>query len=185
MRWIPLFLLGYLLVLIQTSLGHVLSIQAPHLGVLSVDLLAILAVYVTLHARSALDAALAAWTLGLALDFTSSGGVSASTVIGPMALGYVLAGGLLYRIREAFFRERALTQATLTLFFCLLAHGFWVTAQALLAEEMTWPAYGRILAQAGALAFYTAAITPLVHYLLSLIERWFIATPAVRGQGRR
>jgi len=101
MRWIPLFLLGYLLVLIQTSLGHVLSIQAPPLGVLSVDLLAILAVYVTLHARSALDAALAAWTLGLALDFTSSGGVSASTVIGPMALGYVLAGGLLYRIREA------------------------------------------------------------------------------------
>ena len=58
-------------------------------------------------------------------------------------------------------------------------------AQALLAGEMTWPAYGRILAQAGALALYTAAITPLVHYLLSLMERWFIATPAVRGQGRR
>lgn len=185
MRWIPLLLLAYLLVLIQTSLGRVLSIHTDPLGVLSVDLLAILAAYLALHARSGLDAVLGAWALGLMLDLTSSGGVSASTVIGPMALGYVLAGGLLFRIREAFFGERALTQAALTLVFCLVAHGFWVTAQASLAGGMSWPAYGRILLQAGALALYTAALTPLVHYLLNLIAKWFIAVPAARGQGRR
>ena len=185
MRWIPLLALTYVVVFVQTSLGTVLSIQVPSLGVLSPDLAAIVAVFIALRARSGLDAAISAWVLGLALDLTSAGGVSASTVIGPMSLTYVLASGMLFRIREAFFRERALTQALLALFFCLIAHWLWVTAQALLGGRLAWRDYGRILLQAAALAVYTAALTPLGHYFLGLIEKWFIATVAVRGQGRR
>lgn len=185
MRWIPLLLITYLVVFVQTSLGMVLSIRAPSLGVLSPDLMAILAVYIALHARSGTDVAISAWVLGLALDLTSSGGVSGSTVIGPMALAYTASAALLFRIREAFFRERALTQATLALFFCLAAHGLWVTVQAALAGGLPWAAYGRILLQAVGLAVYTALLTPLGHYVLGLIEKWFIAALAIRGQGRR
>ena len=89
--------------------------------------------------------------------------------------------GLLFRVREAFFRERAMTQAMLAMAFCLMAHGLWVTSQALLgAGEMAWSTYGRTLLQAVGVSGYTALLMPLVHFGLVKCRRWFLASSAGR-----
>lgn len=187
MRWIPLLILGYLVVLFQTTAGRVLTfeVQAASIGTIGPDISALVAVFVALYARSWPDAMLAAWMLGFGVDLTAAGGAGAMTVVGPMAIAYALTAGLLFRLREAFFRERALTQALLALAFCLLTHGAWVTAQWVLAAHgASWGAYWRTLAQAGALACYTAALMPLAHFGLGKCQRWFLLAPAAGRRSR-
>jgi rod shape-determining protein MreD len=184
MRWIPFLILAYLVVLLQTTAGQFLTIKTAGIGSIGPDLTALVAVFVAFYARNWVDAVLAAWALGLAIDLTAAGGPGAVTVVGPMSIAYCVATGLLFRVREAFFRERALTQALLAWAFCLLAHGLWVTAQSLLAAgEMTWRGYGQTLLQAAALACYTAVLMPMVHFALSKCQRWFLPAPV--GPGRR
>ena len=184
MRWVPFLILAWVLVLIQTTFGRALTIPTSSLGSIGPDLPALLAVFVTFYVRTWPDAMLAAWALGLAMDLTSAGGTGASTALGPMAIAYSVTAGLLFRVREAFFRERALTQGVLTLGFCLLAHGAWVTGQTFLAAgAVDWSAYGRVMLQAAALACYTAMLMPLAHLGLGKIQRLFLATPV--GPGRR
>jgi len=184
MRWVPFLILAWLVVLVQTTFGHALTVRTSALGSIGPDLAALLAVFVAFYVRTWPEAMLAAWALGLGVDLTTAGGVGATTAVGPMALAYALTAGLLFRVREAFFRERALTQAVLSWAFCLLAHGAWVTAQSLLAPgDTNWAAYGRTLLQALAVACYTAALMPLAHLGLSKCQRLFLATPV--GPGRR
>jgi rod shape-determining protein MreD len=186
MRWIPFLILAYLVVLLQTTLGRLLTFTASGMGSIGPDLTALVAVFVALHARSWPDAMMAAWTLGLAVDLTAAGGVGASTVVGPMSLAYALTAGLLFRVREAFFRERAMTQALLALAFCLVAHFVWVSMQSLLAPGgVTASAFGHALLQVLALACYSALLTPLVHFLLGKCGRWFLVSPVGIGGGRR
>jgi len=186
MRWIPFVILAWLLVIVQSTLGRVLTFSGTPIGAVGPDLLAILAVFVVLQARSGLDAALASWILGLALDLTAAGGVSSPTVVGPMPIAYTLAAGLVYWLREAVFRERALIQAMLAGLFCLVAHGIWITAQSLrAAEQMTWSAYGQVLLQAVALAVYTALLTPLGYWALGHARGVFMTAPAGRSRRRR
>jgi len=182
MRWVPLAILTYLLLLAQTTVGGVLTFRARGIGLVGPDLLAIAAVYVALHVRSCLDAMLAGWLIGLAVDLTTG----AATVLGPMPLAYALAAGCICRVREAFFRERIVTQALLAVLFCLIAHGLWLTIQCLFAlRAMTWSSYGRLLLQAAALYVYTGVLTPLVGRGLRLVQGWIISAPAAARQGRR
>ena len=184
MRWIPFVILVYLIVLFQTTLGRALTFRVAEVGTIGPDIAALAAVYVAFHARGWADAMLAAWGLGLAIDLTTAGGVGVLTVVGPMPIAYALAGGLLFRVREALFRERALTQALLALAFCLLAHGLWVTAQwVLTGGGLHWPAYGWSLLQVLASACYSALLMPLMHVGLGKCRRWFL--PAAAGPGRR
>ena len=184
MRWIPFLILTYAVVLVETSVGWVLFIDISSLGAVGADLAAMVAVFVALHARGAADAMLAAWTLGLAADLTCGGGVGAVTVLGPMSIAYCLAAGLLWRAREAFFRERALTQAMLAFAFVALAHGMWATAQAVLAPgHVTLGDYGRTLLQVLAVACCTAVLMPLAHYVLRKCQRVFLVAAA--GPARR
>jgi len=186
MRWIPFVILAWLLVIVQTTLGRVLTLSGTPIGSIGPDFLAILAVFVALQARSGLDAALAAWVLGLALDLTAAGGVTSPTVVGPMPIAYALAATLVYWLREAVFRERALIQALLAALFCLVAHGIWVTAQSLRASgEMTWSAYGEVLVQAVALAAYTALLMPMGYWALRYLRRIFMMAPSGRSRRRR
>ena len=181
MRWIPFLILAYLVVLVQTTVGRFLVIRSAGLGNIGPDLAALVAVFVALHARAWPDAMLAAWVLGIAVDLTTAGGVGSATVLGPMSVAYALAAGLLFRVREAFFRERAMTQAMLAMAFCLMAHGLWVTSQALLgAGEMAWSTYGRTLLQAVGVSGYTALLMPLAHFGLVKCRRWFLASSAGR-----
>lgn len=186
MRWILLLILAYLLVLVQTTAGKVLVAHTQALGAIGPDLLAIAAVFLAFRAREALDVMLAGWVLGFALDLTSGGGPGAGTVVGPMAISYTVSCWAVYRIREALFRERALTQALVTLIFVVSAHGLWITLQSLLAGGTSWQAFFRTLLQAVGVAVYTAALAPLGFFVLSKVERWFIIVPVgrrPRGRG--
>lgn len=179
MRWIPLIIVAYVMVLLQTTLGRILMIHHSTVGAVSPDLVALVAVFVALTARSGLDVMLAGWILGLGLDLTTGAGIEASTVVGPMPIAYALAGGILYGIREAFFRDRVLTQALLALLFCLLAHGLWVVLQSLLGYRgIGWSELGRVLLQAAMLSVYTALLMPLGGFLLKKIQRFLILQPS-------
>jgi cell shape-determining protein MreD len=81
MRWIPFIVVCYVVILIQTSLGRILTLPSP-VGVIGPDFAAILAVFVALRVRSAVDCMLAAWVLGLLIDLTTGGGPGAATVVG-------------------------------------------------------------------------------------------------------
>jgi rod shape-determining protein MreD len=179
MRWIPFLILTYLVVLAETSVGWVLFIESSSLGAVGPDLAAMVAVFVAFYARGATDAMLAAWALGLAVDLTTGGGLGATTVLGPMSIAYCLVAGALWRAREAFFRERALTQAMLAFAFVALAHGTWATAQAALAPgQVSLGDYGRTLLQVLAVACYTAVLMPLAHYVLRRCQRFFLVSAA-------
>ena len=62
MRWVPLAILAYLVLLAQTTVGRVLAFDWPAVGTIGPDLLAMVAVYGALHARLRADAMLAAMT---------------------------------------------------------------------------------------------------------------------------
>jgi len=186
MRWIPLIVLIYLVVLAQTTVGRVLAFESARLGVVGPDLVAIVAVFLALQARGLADVALGAWGAGLALDLTAAGAVGSTTVVGPMSLAYVFAAAVVFKFREAVFREKAIPQALLAAAFCLLAHGLWVTLQTLLAgENASWELYGRRLLQAAALALYTAVLAPVILAALGKVRGWFVTAPEGRARRRR
>ncbi len=184
MRWIPFLILAYAVVLVETCVGRVLFIDISSLGAVGPDLAAMVVVFVAFYARSATDAMLAAWIIGMAVDLTTGAGVGSATVLGPMSIAYCLVAGLLWRMREAFFRERAITQVMLAFAFVALAHGIWVTAQAIFATgHVSFGDYGRMLLQVLAVACYTAVLMPLAHYGLRMCQRFFLV--AAVGPGRR
>jgi rod shape-determining protein MreD len=184
MKWIGFLILAYAVVLVETSLSWVLNVNASWLGPVGPDLAAMVVVFVALYARAAGDAMLAGWVMGLAVDLTCGSGVGSETAVGPMAVAYCLLAGQLWRIRDAFFRERALTQVVLSLMFTAAAHFVWVTAQALLAlRQVTFGDYAAAMGQALLIACYTALLMPLAHYGLIRIQRLILANPA--GPSRR
>jgi len=145
------------------------------MGPIGPDLLAPLAVFIALYARRQIDVLLAGWAIGMAIDLAASGGPGSASVVGPMALTYVLGTKVIYTVRDAFFRERIISRAVLTAVFCLVAHCLWVTAQSAIAYRHTsWPEYGRMLLQAVGLAIYTAALAPSLIWLLEKGRKWII-----------
>jgi rod shape-determining protein MreD len=181
MRWIPILLLAYVLVLLQATVGDVLTWTGAPIGAIGPDLLAVAAVFLALYAPTLADAMLAGWVLGLALDLSTAGSPAGATAVGPMALGYAFAAAIIFQMREAVFRERKTTQMLLALLFCGVSHGLWITLQSLLSwGEVSWSGYGRLWAQAGALAAYTALLMPLGYAGLKRLRRWFVSLPAGR-----
>jgi hypothetical protein len=176
MRW-PIFLiLAYAVILVQVSLGGLLTVSLP-IGRVGFDLVAATAVFMAFRTWTATEAMLACWVLGLTLDLTTAGGRPwGPTVVGPFAIVFSLLGGAVFSIREAFFRDRALTQVVVTLLFCLLAHALWITLQTIRLGG--WDFYGSMLVQAAAIAGFTAVLAPLAHFLLGCCARWvFRPTP--------
>jgi cell shape-determining protein MreD len=181
MRWIPFVILTFLVVLVQVTVGGLLRFRGLGIGSIGPDLIAIVAIFVAMYARTGADAMLAGWVLGLVVDLTTVGGPAAGTVLGPMPLAYALAAGAVYRVRGIFFRERMLTQVVLALGFCSMAHGLWVTFQSLFS--CCWSGYWQMLLQALALSTYTAVLMPLGHVALARSQRMFMAGPP--GRARR
>lgn len=181
-HWLPFILLACVLLLVQTTVGGVLVFTVKGVGGVGPDLLAILATFAALWARNWEEVMLAAWGMGFALDLTSSGGMEGGTALGPMSLGYAAAAGLVFRIREAFFRDKPLPQAFFAMIFCILAHGVYLSLQSLLAYHQTsWSQYGRRLLQAGLLAIYTGLLMVPGHWLLAKAQRWLVASPVGRA----
>ncbi len=185
MRWVFLAILTYILVLLQTTVVGLVTFRIPWVGYVGPDLLAVLAVFVALRARSGVDVMLTAWILGMTLDVTTGAGARVSTAVGPMAIGYVLAAGVAFRIREIFFRDSVPAQCLLAFLFCLTAHGVWVISQWLLAlRSVSAGGLMAMLVQVLLVSIYTAAIMPLVCIGLRRCERWIIA-PSPSGRRRR
>lgn len=180
MRWVPFLILVYVVMLVQTTVGKVLTFQRTAWGAVGPDLAALVAVYLALHLRDGLDLAIATWTLGLAVDLTTGG-----PAVGPMPLAYLLAGAAVLKLREAVFREQASVQMLMTLVFCVIAHGVWVTVQSLWLSAATrsWGQYVGTLKQALALSLYTALLMPLGHWALARIDRLLIAPQSGRSRG--
>ena len=181
MRWIPFVILIYVAVLVQVASGA-LPIQFILTGNIAPDIPAIIAVFFALSLRDPRDAMMAAWSLGLAMDLRLCGMGGAVTAVGPMAIAYTLGAGVIFRVREAFFRERALARALLTLLFCIIVHSMWVTMQTILG--FAWSAWWPAIARAIGISIYTALIAPLVCVVLQRCSGWFIATPARRLRRR-
>jgi len=181
MRWIPFVILIYVALLVQVVVAA-LPVRFGFTGDIAPDIPAILAVFFALSVRDLHDAMLAAWSLGLAMDIMLCGMGGIVTAVGPMPIAYALGSGIIYRVREAFFRDRALARAILTLVFCLTAHFLWVTIQTLLV--LAWSAWWSAVAKAIGISIYTAAVAPLVCVVLQRCGGWFIATPARRSRRR-
>ncbi len=188
MRWVPFVILVYVTVLVQTTLGRVMTFHTAGMGRVGPDLAAIVAVFLALRLRDGVELALAAWALGLAVDLASGAGGGLGAAVGPMALAYVVASAAVFRLREEMFRERPVVQVLLAAIFCLLAHGIWVTFQSVLLEngQGGWARYWRTMKQAVALAAYTAVLAPIGCWILGKCERLLIAVQAGRSRhGRR
>ncbi|MDP6542970.1 MAG: hypothetical protein QGH60_03210 [Phycisphaerae bacterium] len=181
MRWIPFVILIYVAVLLQVAVGA-LPVQFSLTGNIAPDITAIIAVFFALSLRDPRDAMMSAWSLGLAMDLMLCGMGGAVTAVGPMAIAYTLGAGVIFRVREAFFRERALTKALLTLLFCLVVHSLWATMQTILS--FAWSAWWPAITKAIGISIYTAVMAPLVCMVLERCGGWFIAAPARRLRRR-
>ncbi len=184
MKWVPFIILTYLVMLAQCTVGGVFAFSVQAIGIVGPDLTALVAVFMALHVRSSSHAALAGWVLGLAVDLTTVSAIGGVTAVGPMPIAYAIAAAVVFQIREAFFHERMAPQIFLTLMFCLVAHGIWVTLQAgLTFGGVSWAGYRRMLLQAAALAVYTAVLMPPAYIGLRRIRKWL--TPVPTGRRRR
>jgi rod shape-determining protein MreD len=173
MRWVYFLILILLGVILQTTLVQLLWFQTA-LGWIGPELLAAVAVFVALNARNRTDAALAGWALGFGLDLTLSG-----PAMGLLPLLYAAAGAGLQHVREAFFRERAVTQMLLTFAFCAFVYEAWTLWDVLVGDGER---LGRRVLQALGLSAYTAVLAPLVYAALRRIDAVLLAMPVRRGK---
>jgi hypothetical protein len=176
----------FAIVLVQQSLAGLLGLSSQSFGRVSPDLMAAAAVVLTLRARHALDVALAAWGMGLAVDLTTASGPAGTTVVGPMAIGYVAASAIVFRIREAFFREHWLTQGFFAVVFCVIAHAIWIVLQALAGwRGATVSTTLRALGQMLWIALYTGAVTSLLSRPMSFVVGVGVLGGLVRTRRRK
>ncbi|MFP4053564.1 MAG: rod shape-determining protein MreD [Phycisphaerae bacterium] len=179
MHWIPFLIASFVVAAIQQSLGRVWTFG--HVGP---DLLAILSMLAALRARTATQAALAAWVLGLLADLTTASGPAGATVIGPMSVGYVVAATGVFRVREMFFAEHPLAQLFLAGAFCAVSHTIWIIAQMLLGPvPLTLPDFVQTMGNMLGIALYTAVVA----MVLSLPLRYLgglLGVPATRALRR-
>lgn len=174
MRWIPFLVLAYLAVVLHTSLGDVLSVPFQSWLILRVDLLAGLAVMITLRVRTRADAMLAAWVLGLLADLTTIG-----TPIGLWAACFTLGSVAVYQVREAVFSGNPLTQFVMALMFCLLAHGLCVLFDNLYVRASAAGLWRDLLAVL-MISLCTAGLTPVLCRLLRGLEKTIMIQPLRR-----
>ena len=120
------------------------------------------------------DAAIAAWLLGLIVDFQSA------DPIGLHAFSYGAAAWAILRIRQVVFRDHPVTHVTVTLVFTF-------GVQLLIAAYRWWslsgPSAGAGLwLSAVLIALYTALWAPILHWPLIRLGKWtgLAATGAAR-----
>ncbi len=185
MRWVLRIILVYVALALQNAVGLLVHIPTSSLGDIAPDLLAGAAVFVVLNVRGLSDVLIVCWVLGIGLDLTSTGGSGGASVVGPMALAYAAAAWVVFQLREAFYREQAVSQAVLAALFVLVAHGLWITMQLVLAlRSAHWELYGRLMLQACLVALYSGALAPVVCAVLGRMAGWVISPAARSGRNR-
>ena len=157
MRWVLFAVALYIVVVLQTAVTPLLSLHAVR-----PDLTALLAIHIAL-AGPAVDAVLAAWIIGLAVDLNGAAFGSHANV-GANALAYSLTALLILRLRSVFFRDHASTYfflalvGTFSIQTVTTLHMLYVTDQmSRLAEGLMVSAYT---------AIFTAAVSPYAFWVL-------------------
>ncbi|QQE11240.1 hypothetical protein JD969_17350 [Planctomycetota bacterium] len=126
MNWVIFAIIAYLFLAMQVGLRTLIALPESF-GGMAPSLLLILGVYICLTARShiALWAMLA---LGLTTDLITTLNPD-STIIGPAAIGYLLAGFTILQMRGLVFKESVFTLALLTfaagVFACITITAFY------------------------------------------------------------
>ncbi|MCK5114837.1 MAG: rod shape-determining protein MreD [Phycisphaerae bacterium] len=181
MRWVGFGIFAYLFVMVQMTLGNILTLDRLAMGPVGPDFLVIFALFIAFNARDVIDAMLAGWVLGMLIDLTTGGGGSC---VGPMAILYSFVTWGAFSIREGIYSERALTQVIVAGLFCIITHGLWITIQSLVAFKLSWGGYGAMLLQVFFSGLYTAVLTPMVYFGLMLFRSYLIDSLPQRGGGR-
>jgi rod shape-determining protein MreD len=178
MRWIPFLIFAYLFVLVQTTLGRMITLERLPFGPVGPDFVVLLAVFIAFYVRGVIDGMLAGWTLGILLDLTTGGGPGGITRVGPMAIFFCLCVYVVFHMREAVFRERAVPQILIAALFCFLAHMFWAITQMLLGPiAMSWSLFARVVLQVLLSSIYTGLLMPLTHFILMPCRNWLLVLP--------
>jgi rod shape-determining protein MreD len=184
MRWIPFLIVSYVVVVLQCSVGKILVFDGLGAGPFGPDLVVILALFIGLYAGNVLDGVIAGWILGMLLDLTTAG---FGCRVGPMSLLFSLCIWMVFSVREAVFRDRAIPQMLIGAAFVLVAHGLWVTLQSIMSMgNVSWGSYGTMLLQVLLSSVYTALLTPLVIFALVPVRKWLMTpSPGRRMRTRR
>lgn len=178
MRWFHFIILAAVAlvgVVVQSTAGQLLWFRTE-VGWIGPEILAAVAVFMALHARSSTDAALSGWILGFAVDLTISGS-------GMGLLGLLYAAGCwgVFSIREVFFREKALTQIVIGFVFCAFVYELWTAFDVLVGGA--GGGYFRPAMQVLGLSVYTAVLTPLVCAVMGRLQKFLIPAAPLR-EGR-
>lgn len=171
MRWFYYLILALLAVLLQSTVVQVLWFRTGS-GWTGPDVVAAVAIFVGLSARTSLDAALAGWLAGMALDLTLTGGG-----MGLLGLLYAGACAAIVHLRHAMLRDKALTQFILGLLFCLFVYGPWMLYQQIISPASS---LGSQALQVLGVALTTALLTPLVVAALKRVQRFLIPAGSAR-----
>ena len=182
MRWVGFGIMAYLFVMVQMTLGNILTLDRLAMGPIGPDFMVIFALFIAFNVRESLDAMIAGWMLGMLIDLTTVGGGSC---IGPMAILYSLMCWVAFSIREGVYSESALTQMIVAGLFCFVTHGLWITVQSMIAFDISWGEYGSLLLQVLLSAVYTAVLTPLVYFGLIFSRSYLLSSLPKRGNRSR
>ncbi len=165
MRISYILLLAIVATLTQTVATHALWFSSS-VGWIGPILPACVAVCMALYSRSAVDAALAGWILGFALELPLAG-----ETMGVLSLLFAAGGATIYTMRDAFFRDRVITQAMLGFLFCL-----GIFEISVLYSRVALPGSARSMGAAALqvllVAIYTGVFTPIVCAGLKPLHHW-------------
>jgi rod shape-determining protein MreD len=158
MKWLQFVILAVIAVVCQTTVVEAMAIHG-----IRPNWVFILAVHYALWAPWP-EAAIAGWLLGLTLDMTSMGRV------GVHAFTFGAAVWLITYIRQAVFRDHALTQFVITFVMMFAVQGvvvfyhWWDAAGPVSLRGLGWTVLFT--------ALYTAAWAPYLHWPLIRLEGW-------------
>ena len=166
MKWLPFGILGVIAVVCQTTV-------VPRMAIHSIwpEWTFVLVVHYALWGPRP-DAAIAAWLLGLIVDFQSA------DPIGLHAFCYGAAAWAILRVRQLMFRDHPVTHVAVTLVFTfavqlLIAVYRWWSLSAPSAGAGLW--FSALL-----IALYTALWAPVLHWLLIRMGKWTGLAAAAR-----
>lgn len=172
------------------ELGLKQALEIGHSG-MAPSFVFVLLTFVSMFAPST-TALWAALALGIIMDLTGGvaveGANATAVVLGPHALGYVLAAQFVLALRAVMNRRNPLSIAAMALFASLVAHAVVVTFYAVhrwYGEPLLAGTKDDLLARLGSSAYTGAAALALSLLLLPMQSLFGFATPQQRRFGGR
>ncbi len=174
MRWINLFILTFVLVVLQVGVAGLLGIGPQNV---TPDLLLLTAVIIAFIGKTE-SALLACWVLGLAKDLTSDG------VQGSYALCFGLIAILILQIREFFYGESPFVLMAFVFAGSFLTEKLVFIIEIMKSPNLTWSNYSSSSSMIFFSALFTAALAPFALVAMQRL-RPLLGLPMRRGYRRR